>query len=169
MTLPIGASTEPNITLEYDPEFSGIWYTWEDLSPINFANAENILYWGDTAGKVLQSEGTTDNGTAISWKAVSVPFGSRIGAQNVRWYKLWLVVNVPTGSSCSVYLSKSDQGDSDWTLVKTLTTKTSVQKQKIIIPVATVANAGWIRFKIEGTGPVDLHEFDYVQREMPLH
>ena len=168
MTLPIGASTDPTVTLEYDPEFSGVWYVWEDFSPLNFANAAGELYWGDTAGKIMQMTGTTDNGTAIAYRAVTIPFGSRIGAQNVRWHKMWLIAEVPVGSTCSIYLSPSDIGDADWTLVKTLTTSSSTQKQKVIIPVGTVADAGWIRVKFEGTGPVTIRELDYVQREMPF-
>lgn len=168
LSLPIGDSTDPNITLEYDPDFSGVWYTWEDFSPLHFVNAASELYWGDTAGKVMQLTGTDDNGTATAWKAVTVPFGSRIGAQNVCWHRLWLVAELPVGSTCSVYLSPSDTGDSDWTLVKTMTTSANVQKQKVIIPVGTVADAGWIRAKFEGTGPVTIHEFDYIQRQLPL-
>lgn len=169
LALPVGDSTEPDTILEYDPEFSGVWYVYEDISPLNFANAGYSLYWGDSAGKVMQLGGTDDDGSAISWRAVSVPFGSRIGAQNVRWYKLWVIVVLPIGSTCHLYLSGSDEGDSDWTLVKTLTPKSGTQKQKVIIPVGTVADAGWIRFKLEGTGPADIHEFDYQQRELPAH
>ena len=168
LALPTGASADPNVILEYDPEFSGVWYTWEDFSPLNFANAAGELYWGDTAGKIVQLIGTTDAGAAIAFMAVTIPFGSRIAAQNVRWHKMWLIAEVPVGSTCSIYLSPSDIGDADWTLVKTLTTSSSVQKKKVIIPVGTVADAGWIRVKFEGTGPVTIRELDYVQREMPF-
>src|SRR5690606_19805254 len=30
ISLPYGSTQEPNVTLQYDPEFSGIWYVWDD-------------------------------------------------------------------------------------------------------------------------------------------
>lgn len=170
VSIPYGASTEPNITIEYDPEFSGIFYVWEDFTPLHFANSPSTWYQGDSAGKVMEMGGTTDNGTAIAWNWISVPFGSRLlAAQGLRWYKMWLLATVPIGSTCSIYLSKLAEGDTDWTLVKTLTPSASLQKQKAIIPVSSAANAGYIRIKFEGTGPVEIHEFDRQHRDMPMH
>lgn len=169
ISIPYGAATEPNITLEYDPEFSGIWYVWENFTALAFANSASAWYQGDSAGKVMQMGGTTDNGTAISWRWVSVPFGSRLAAQNIRWHKMWIRATVPIGSTCSIYLSKLPEGDTDWVLVKTMIPSASLQKQKAMINIASMADANYLRVKFEGSGPIAIHEFDRQSREMPTH
>ncbi len=166
-SLPSGTATDPDTTLEYDPQF-GIWNVWKDIAPLYWAMSGNVLYFGDKDGGVNQVGGTTDSGTAIAWKWVSVPFGSRIAAQDIRWYRMWIIADIPVGSTCNVYLSALDEGDTDWTLASSVTADAGMQKKRIIVPVDTIANAGWIRVKFEGTGPVHIHEFDRQQRELPI-
>lgn len=169
VSIPYGAATEPNITLEYDPEFSGIWYVWEDMTPLQFANSASAWYQGDSAGKVMLMGGTTDNGSAIAYRWVSAPYGGNTAGQNIRFYRMWVHASVPTGSTCLIYLSKLPEGDSDWVLAKTLTPSASLQKQKVIVNLASLANSNYLRLKIEGTGSVIVHEFDREMRQLPLH
>lgn len=167
VSLPMGAAaTVPDTTLEYDPVF-GIWSVWKDWSPISFAKMGADWYFGDSSGKVNKVTGTTDNGTAITWSWVSKPFGSGSLAQKIRWNRLWLVANVPAGSTLNISLSKSDSGDSDWTVVKTVAADSTLESTTVYVPVDVVANANWIRVKFSGTGPCEIKEFSRDEITIP--
>lgn len=167
VSIPMDSSTVPDTVLEFDPVF-GTWYVWKDFTALFFAEMDGNWYQGDSAGKVMQMGGTTDNGTTIAWYWVSKPFGSGSLAQRLRWYRMWIVVDLPAGSTMNVYLSKSAEGDADWTLVKTLTASADIQNNRVIIPVDTVANANWIRVKFSGTGPATIYEFDRQEKDKPM-
>lgn len=167
VSFPSAGSSFADTILEYNPQFNGIWCVWKDIQPHVFTKMGADLYIGDHSGRVLKMGGTTDNGAAISWEWVSKTFGGSSLAQNLSWYRLWYSADIPAGSTMNVHLSKSATGDSDWILVKTITS-TDKQTGKIMIPVNAVANANWLRVKFSGTGPVTIHEFDRQQRELPL-
>lgn len=168
VSLPITGAT-PDTLLEYDAR-AGVqaWNIWKDISAVCFARMAGDMYVGDAAGRVLKLGGSSDAGTPIAWHWISKPFGAGSLAQLVRWYRMWLVVDLPAGSMLEVYLSKSASGDSDWTLVQAVGGSPVIQSTRIIIPVTTVANANWVRVKIAGTGPVKIHEFTRQLREMPI-
>lgn len=168
LALPIGSATEPSHVLEYDPVF-GTWYVWElGCYPRAFAFMGEEWYLGDSSGQVRKMGGANDAGTAISWEWISKPFGEKSLAQPKNWYKLWIVVDLPTGSTMNVYLSKKAEGDADWTLVKSLTAASDIQNAKVIIPVETVANANWVRVKFSGTGPATIYEMTRQERLLPF-
>jgi len=168
LAIPYGSATEPNVILEYDPNF-GTWYVWEYSNDITaFACMQEEMYFGDDAGQVVKVGGTDDNGNAIEWEAVTKPFGAGSLVQPKQWYKLWIVADMPTGSTCNVYLTKTAEGDSDWTLVKSIDAASDIQSTRIIIPVETVANANWVRVKFAGTGPATIYEMTRQERLMPF-
>ena len=159
--------TEADTVLEYDTQYQ-VWYVWKDLTPTLFANMAGDWYLGDSLGRVLKMGGSTDNGAVINYEWVSSPFGGGSLAQRLQWYRMWYVADVPAGSSMNVYLSKSAEGDVDWTLVKSVSAN-ELQSGRIIIPINTVANANWVRVKFAGSGPMKITEFDYQQRELPMY
>jgi len=168
LALPINSATEPNHVLEYDPVFE-TWYVWElGHYPRAFAYMNEEWYEGDSSGQVHKMGGTDDAGTAISWEWVSKPFGASSLAQPKQWYKLWIVCDLPSGSTLNVYLTKTAEGDSDWTLVRSLTANSTIQSSRVIIPVETVANANWVRVKFSGTGPATIYEMTRQERLMPF-
>lgn len=168
ISFPSNGAILPDTILEYDPRFQGIWTVWKDFSPQAFTRVGNDLYMGDTIGQVFKmGSGTSDNGSAISWEWVSKVFSGSSLSQNVQWYRLWYTADIPSGSTMSVYLSKSAVGDSDWVLVKSLTSSDS-QSGRITVPVDAIANAHYMRIRFVGTGPVTIHEIDRQQREIPL-
>ena len=167
MAIPLLTATEPSHVLEYDTTFN-VWHVWEMGNyPRVFVGFKEDFYYGDSVGQVHKFGGTTDAGTAISWQAISKPFGSGSLAQRKQWYNLWLVVDLPVGSTLNAYLSADAEGDSSWTLVKTLTAESSIQAARVIIPVNTVANANWIRYKLSGSGPCTIYEVTRQERLMP--
>ena len=167
VAIPVTSSTAPDTILVFDPEYK-TWNVWKDETPLFFAKMGANWYVGNVSGQVYQRTGTTANGTAISWNWVSKPFSAKSLAQKIRWYRAWIVANIPVGSTVSVYLSKLDTGDSDWTLVSTVTAAATLDDTRLGIPTTTVANAQWIRVKIEGTGPCEIKEFTRDEQVMPL-
>lgn len=164
LSIPYGNATEPNVTLVYDPEYSGSWYVWRNMNQLSFIRSNNEFYFGDVAGRVCRVGGATDNGAPIEWSWVSVPFGGT-NANNIKLYKLWVIADVPIGSTFNVLLSDSDRGD-DWTLAQSIVPKSNLQKQRIIVPVQHVSNALHFRIKLEGTGYVKIHEIVRTTRQM---
>lgn len=166
VSFPSGGVSFPNTILEYDPRFGGLWTMWKDYAPKVFARMKDDFFIGDTYGSVYKMGGATDNGQPITWEWISKAFTADSIAQNVNWYRLWVVADIPSGSSMTVSLSKSAAG-SDWVLVKSLTSA-DAQTGRIMIPMDAIAGAHYMRVRIAGTGPVTIHELDRQQRELPL-
>lgn len=148
--------------LVYDPRVPA-WSVWDGFKPVCFAAMKNDLYIGDNTGRVLKLGGDTDAGNPIPWHWVSKPFTSQSMAQKIRWYKLWIVVDLEPGSALKVFLSRSAEGE-DWKEVTA-----SMQGRRVIIPIDQFANENMIRLKLSGTGKMKLHEVTRQYREMPLH
>ena len=141
------------------------WCKWSGIQATQFITMKDKLYIGDAQGRVLRLEGKTDAGNAITWSAITKPFNGASAAQKMRWYKLWVVVEL-TGTM-QIHLSPSITGD-DWTLVQTIT-GSGTQVKRVIIPVASFARENWIRVKFSGTGTVKIHEFTRQTRQLPLY
>lgn len=139
-----------------------IWTVYEDTSPNVMTGWRNELYIG--ADRVYKT-GLDSNGVNYEW--ITKPFGAGSLAQKVRWYRMYIVADVPTGSTLHVHLSKTIEGN-DWTLAQTVNGADHIQQARIIIPVTTVADANWVRVKLSGMGYVKIHEFTRQYREMPL-
>jgi hypothetical protein len=155
----------PDTMLVYDPRDGiNVWSVWNGIQANCFALMNHVLYIGDNQGRVLQLGGMdSDNGTPISWYAITKPFNNQSLAQKLRWYKLWIVADVPDGSTFNVSLSPSADGN-DW--VDVTPTK---QGSRYIIPVTSMANENYIRIKLSGTGPVNIQEITRQQRQLPLY
>lgn len=168
ISIPVSSSTAPDTVVVYDP-IKNTFYVWDNFTALHFAQLGANFYFGDNVGKVHQITGTTDNGTAIAWEWVSPPITAASYAQLLRWFTAWITAYLPTGSTLNVYLSKLDTGDTDWTLIKALTTGTTVESTPIYLSSNTQAQqAKYIRVKFSGTGPMDLREFIREEEYSPL-
>jgi hypothetical protein len=166
--LPLGTAVECDTILEYDT-IHGTWNVWKDYAPLNIAMMKDIAYIGGVEGSVRKVGGlTSNNGTAITSRYVSKPYGASSLSQRLMWKRSWFVANVPTGSILNVYLSKKDSGDSDWVLVQSIPADSVIESTRVMIPTTIVSNANWIRYKLEGTGPYDVIEFAREEQEMPI-
>ncbi|WP_127580184.1 hypothetical protein [Paenibacillus koleovorans] len=156
--------------LVYDPR-TGIqaWSIWNGFTPTCFTVFQHKLYIGDASGRVLRLGGAADDaGTPITWSAVTKPYTNPSAAQRQRWIKLWAMMELVSGSTVNVSLSKTADG-SDWELVHTVT-GTGTQIQRILLPIpSNFALANMIRVKFEGTGWARLHELTRQVRQLPLH
>lgn len=166
--IPYGTSTECNMILEFDT-MHNVWYVWDNTTATQFARIGNNWYQGNVSGQVLQmGVGDNDNGVATSWKWVSPPYSSDNLIRRINWYNLYAFIDLPIGSTFSVYVSKQASGDSDWFLLKSMTASSNIQSSRVIIPLSVVALSNFIRVKFEGTGPFRMFEFDRQMREMPF-
>src|SRR5690606_11690580 len=91
------------------------------------------------------------------------PFSYGSLAANNRLFRLWVVADVPIGSTLNVSISNEDSGDS-WTLVRSVTASNNMTNEQILIPVNQAFFNNWVRIKIEGVGPVTIHEISRQER-----
>jgi hypothetical protein len=165
--MPNGAATENNLILQYDPQRQA-WYTWENIAVTHIIKVNNSFYMGDSTGRVLLIGGTTDGGVPITWRAVTKPFTADSISRKMSFYRMWVVVDLPAGSTMNISVSGQPKGN-NFTLVKTLTTSVNMQSVPVVLPVQAFANLNAIRIKLDGTGPVTIHEINRQMRQMPMN
>lgn len=132
------------------------WTVWHGLEVVCFATMQGQLYAGDAQGRVLRLGGETDAGQLISWRVVTKPFTNSSTGQRSRWLKLWAMIELAAGSSLTISLSQTKDGD-DWVPVHSMT-GTGLQIERVLIPVRQFTLSHMLRIKIEGTGWARIHE-----------
>lgn len=165
-SIPMTSSTAPDTVLVYDPKFD-MWTVWKDFTALHMAQSSFNAYMGFNDGKVVQLGGSTDNGTPIAYERISKPFGSMSLNKLIRWFKLWVMCDVPTGSSLTISVSPSANGN-DWVQVGFIDPSANYQSKRIILTPTQIANSNYVRIKLSGSGPVAVYELDRDQREFPL-
>lgn len=159
-----------DLTLEYDTEFD-TWNIWKfDLFVTSPGiKIDEMTYLGLGSNVVrMDGTGTSDNGlTSIQWEWVSKPFTFQSMAAKSRWYKMWVVADIPSGATFNVYISTKEDGES-WTLVKTLSPKTDVQAEEIRIPVNLINHSNWVRIRLAGSQQVVIYEVSRQARVFPM-
>lgn len=169
IAIPLDTATEPDTVIEFNTEF-GTFCVWQNYAPLNMSTITGTLYIGGVEGQIRQVGGlTTDNGTAISYYVISKPYSSGSMAQKLMWKRAWITANVPTGSTMSIGLSKSDSGNTDFTTVQNVPADNVIEATRVIVPTTTVAFANWIRYKVSGTGPVTIKEFAREEDQRPIY
>lgn len=158
----------PDTLLVYD-QANHVWNVWKGFSALHIARMDDSLYIGDASGRAIKLGGTSDNGTPIVTKLVSKPFTAPSMAQKVRWLRFWVTLDLPTGSSIRVFLSKSEKGDSDWVQAgTTIQGSGTIARRPIYFPSGIIPPTEQIRFKIEGSGPFKIHEIAWDPTYMPI-
>jgi hypothetical protein len=163
ISLPLDAALTPNITLEYDPMFD-TWNIWDfGFIPSAYARIEETMYVGGTVDRVVKMGGTTDFNAPIPYSMETKPFSNASLAAENRLYRLWIVADVPIGSTLIVSIS-SDDNDNSWTIVRTVSADENVQASSIMVPVTQAFHHKFVRIKLEGVGPVTIHEITRQER-----
>ena len=110
----------------------------------------------------MEQEPNTD----VEWYWTSKPFSDGDTSKRVNWYKLYMIVDLPVGSTLSVYLSLSPDED-DWELLDTITPHTDLMRYKLIVPLGMAYDVDWVRIKLEGVGPCIVYEIQRYLRAKP--
>jgi hypothetical protein len=170
LAFPTGSNTNPDTVLEYDLEFN-LWNTWSFPSPITAKGAvlSDITYIGCANGTLYKMDNSaiTDNGTVIAWEWVSKPFTFSSLAAKSRWYRMWVVADIPTGATLNVHVSGDEDGE-NWTKVQGITANTTIQSKEIMIPTTLINQSNWVRIRLEGTGQTVVYEVSRQERVFPF-
>lgn len=169
LAIPTGANTNPDTILEFDVDFN-TWNIWSFPFPVTASGAilNDVTYIGSSNGTIYKLDGsaTTDNGTAIAWEWVSKPFTFSSMAAKSRWYRMWVIADIPSGATLNAYVSTDEDGE-NWTNVKSITSNANVQAKEISIPTTLANNSNWVRIRLEGTGQVVVYEVSRQERIFP--
>lgn len=168
--LVTGDNTEPNILLVFDLK----WRKWRVnslTSDLRYsANLNNRWYVGGSSGKTyLMNEGTDDDGTAISYMVTSKPFNEDMAEAHKEYCEIHMQGTFPSGSTLSVGVSTDDVGSSFTSIdYDPVTASSATQSKNLIVPLDTVPLAYWMRYKISGTGQVEIVSVQRYFRVQPV-
>lgn len=166
--LVTGSNTQPDTLLIYDPRYR-IWRVRSLNDNFRYsANLNNVLYIGDSAGQTFKmNQGTSDNGTAITWMITSKAFDEGIPEAEKEYSALHIQCYLPAGSTMNVYASTDDRG-SNFTLIDTITGSSVAQNSNIIVPFDTVNITNWLRYKLIGTGEASIYNVERIAHIQPV-
>lgn len=169
LAVPVGASTVPNVVFEYDLDFN-TWNIWEFASAVSspFVELDGFTYGGNAAGELMKFDSDKDNAAAIAWEWLTKPFTMGSLSAKTRLYRLWIVADVPTGSTMNVYITDEDSLNPTWTLVQAITADTNIQKKQIFIPFNQANHSESFRIKLSGTGKATVYEITRQERVFPM-
>lgn len=162
LCLVTGVATEPNVRLVFDPRY-GVWDVCHIAGTENYryaAELNNVPYAGDASGQTwVFNSGTTNNGSAIPWSLTTRPFDEGAAEAEKQYKELHLQGYFPSGTTLQVEFSTTDRGN-DWTVINydPVSTQAVTQNKNCIIPLDTLPLTNWARFRISGTGPVELQQ-----------
>lgn len=170
LAVPTGTNTDNDTILVYDTKFN----TWNVWSFAERATAKGVFlddatFIGTKNGSVWKLDGlvSTDNNNLVSFDWVSKPFTAGSMAAKARWYKLWVVADIPAGATLNVAVSNETSGE-NWTVVQAISPAITVQSREIAIPVTFLNQSNWVRVRLYGTGQVTIHELTRQERVFPF-
>lgn len=170
LAIPTYGNSNPDTILEYDIDYK-TWNTWSFASPITSALFYDVAYLGNSIGEVFEPNGdSTDYGTAIPWEWVSKPFSLSSLAAKSRWYRMWVIADIPVGATMNVHVSTKDDdlNGQNWTLVQSIPSDVDAKAREIRIPTTLLNESNWVRIRLEGTGQVVVYEVSRQERIFPF-
>jgi hypothetical protein len=162
LCLVTGAETEPNVRLVFDPRYN-VWEVCHIAGTEDYrysAELNNVTYVGDASGQTWKfNDGITDNGAAIPWGITTRPFDEGFPEAEKQYKEMHLQGYFPIGSTLQLSVSTTDRGD-DWTVINfdPIATGAVTQNKNCIIPLDMVPLTNWARFRLSGTGPVEIQQ-----------
>lgn len=161
LSIPYGAVTSNNLTLEYDTELDK-WYPI-DQGYVEFVNIGEFLYGVDSAGAFHKiNSGTTVNGTAIAWSFITGVWKKGAVSQKEVISDYWAVLDLPATSTLTLSYSTTVDGD-DFVTLHTFTGSATEQMTRAQVPTTALQNIDWHRLKFAGTGSCTIH---YLQEDL---
>lgn len=169
LCIPTGSNTTCDTEITYDTRYR-VW----NVRNINLggmrcsALLNNVPYGGWSNGMTYKlNDGLTDAGVAIPYCVDSKPYDEGVGEAEKEYYELYLQGYVGNNATMSVSISTVDRGDS-FTLLDTVDDNSVTQNNNIFIPMDTVPLTHWMRYRIEGTGYVEINQIQRHARVQPF-
>ena len=165
LSIPYGASTTNNLTLEYDTELDA-WYP-HSVGYVSFVNIGTSLCGIDSTGQTWTiNSGTDDDGTAISWSFITGAINHGTISQKKVLSDTWLSLDLPIGSTLTLSYSTTVDGN-DFVTLNTYTASATEQVTRAQVPTTALQNVDWYRLKFEGTGPCTVYAMEESVRIIP--
>lgn len=155
LTLPLDGQSAPSIRLVYDTRYG----TWE-VSHLNEkivygCRYRGELYAGTETGEVYKINAGPSSG---AWSVTTKVFDEGKAEVLKEYKELHLQGHFAPGFTMKVEFSRSDRGD-DWIEIPyTFTSSNVVQNKNLIIPLDAIQLTNWVRFRLSGTGSVELQQ-----------
>lgn len=168
--LVTGANTEPDTLLVYDPRRKREkWHVQSQITDLRYsATLNNVWYNGGSTGQTYKmNDGTTDNGTAIPFMYETKDYDEGFPEAEKEYFELHLQITAPTGTTMTVQASV-DQGTTYTSVGDPITVSSVAQNVNIIIPLDTVPLGNWIRFKISGSGQINIFRIERYFNVLPV-
>lgn len=169
LCIPTGSNTTCDTELVYDSRYK-IWHVRTiTLGGMRYgALINNTPYGGWNSGQTYTlNSGKTDAGTAIPYLLDSKTFDEGVGEAEKEYYEMHIQGFIDTGSTMTVSVSTDDRGSS-FTTVDTMTAESVSQNKNIIVPMDTVPLAHWMRYRLFGTGYVEVNKNQRYARVQPV-
>lgn len=170
LCIPTGTNTTCDTEIVYDTRYK----TW-NVRNINLggqrwgALINNAPYGGWHNGMTYQlNNGTTDAGAIIPYRVDSKPYDEGVGEAEKEYYEMYLQGYISSGAMMDVKISTVDRGDS-FILLDTITSDSVSQNNGIFIPMDTVPLTHWMRYRLEGSGYVEINQNQRYARIQPIH
>lgn len=155
ISIPYGNVTENNLLLVFDTNLRK--WNIHNGNFIDFISIKDKLYGLDASGRIWNMvDGTVDEGSPIYWYYITKLFNDDVVSQKKVVSNLWMVIDLPAGSSFGIYFSQISRID-EFELLKIFSTNSEIQNTKIFIPITRLQNVDWYRFKFVGSGQCTVH------------
>ncbi|RAV22202.1 hypothetical protein [Paenibacillus contaminans] len=166
LCLVTGSATEPNIRLVFDPRY-GIWRVCAlDENYRYGAFLNGFPYVGDSSGQAFKElDGTTNAGSPIAWSVTTKPFDEGMPEAEKTYLDLHIQGLFQTGTTLTSSVSTQDRGSSFQTINFDPTAFADyAQSFNCVIPLDTVPLTFKTRFRLTGTGPVQIERLQRYYR-----
>lgn len=169
LCIPTGSNTTPDTELVYHIGYKKWHIRNIALGGMRYgAQLNNVPYGGFSDGTTYKlNSGTTDSGAAIPYMITSRPYDEGIKEAEKEYYQMHLQGYLDLTASMTVKISTDDRGTS-FTTLDTMPAGTMTQNKNIIVPMDTVPLTNWMRYRLEGTGYVEIDEVQRYARLQPV-
>lgn len=169
LCVPTGSNTTCDTEIAYDYRYRKWNIRNITLGGMRYgALLNNIPYGGWNDGLTYKlNDGLTDAGTAISYRVDSKPYNEEFGEAEKEYFEMHLQGLINTGATMSVSISTVDRGDT-FTLLDTIDASSVSQSGNIVVPMDTTPLTNWMRYRIGGTGYVEINEVQRYFNVLPV-
>lgn len=169
LCLPTGSNTVPDTEIVYHIEFKKWHIRNKSLGGMVYgAQLNDVPYGAWSNGMVYRlNDGVTDNGAAIPYSVTTRPYDEGQREAEKEYYEMKIQGFLSETSSMSIQISADDRGDSFMTIDSMSGAEVS-QNKNIIVPMDTVPITNWMRYRLEGSGYVEINEVQRFARIQPL-